>query len=63
MRLEFDEHTEAFFGPNGIMGPGRGSIVRRAPSRNKAELGVESLKALVARLKGIIQWLKVAKDG
>lgn len=60
VRLEFDEHTDAFFGPNGILGPGGGATVRLAPPRQKADLSVESIKALVARVKGIIRWLQVA---
>lgn len=63
VQLEFDEDTEAFFGPSGILGPDRGKALRRAPTRLKAELGVESLKTLVARVKGIIRWFKMAKNG
>lgn len=63
VRLEIDEDTEALFGPSGILGLGGGQALRRAPPRQKAELGVESLKALVARVKGIILWFKMAKNG
>lgn len=62
VKLEFDEHTEAFFGPNGILGAGGGGIIRSVPSRQKPELSVESLKSLVARLKGVIQWFKAVAD-
>lgn len=62
MRLEFDEDTEAFFGPSGILGPGGGQALRKAPARQKADLGVESLKTLVARFKGIIRWYLLAKN-
>ncbi|CAM9903085.1 unnamed protein product, partial [Pylaiella littoralis] len=61
-RLEFDENTEAFFGPNGILGPGGEGIVRKVPPRQKSDLGVETLKTLVARIKGVVLWFKVAKD-
>ena len=61
-RVEFDENTEAFFGPNGILGPGGGSVVRSVPPRQKADLGVETLKSLIARIKGVFLWFKIAKD-
>ncbi len=60
--MEFDESTEAFFGPNGILGPGGGGVIREVPPRQKADLGVESLKSLLARIKGIFGWFKVAMD-
>lgn len=63
MRLEFDEDTEAFFGPNGIVGPTGRRALRKAPSRQNADVSVETLKSLVARVKGIIHWYIVAKDG
>lgn len=62
MRLEFDEDTEAIFGPNGIVGANGGKKIRRAPSRRNADLGVESLKALVARVRGVIHWVVVARN-
>ena len=62
VKLEFDENTEAFFGPNGILGAGGGGVIRSVPSRQKPELGVESLKSLVARLKGVIQGFKAAAE-
>lgn len=61
--LEVDEDREAFFGPNGIVGPSGGKALRIAPARQKAELSVESLKALISRVKGIIRWFKTAKNG
>eukprot|EP00752_Nemacystus_decipiens_P018720 g16783.t1 len=61
-RVEFDENTEAFFGPNGILGPQGGNMVRSVPRRQKADLGVETLKLLMARIKAVFLWLKVAKD-
>lgn len=61
-RVEFDENTEAFFGSNGILGPGGGGMVRSVPPRQKADLGVESLKSLIARIKGVLHWVKIAKD-
>ena len=66
MRLEVDENTEAFFGPEGILqffGPAGGSRLRRAPPRKNADLSVESLKTLLGRLKAVLFWLKVAGDG
>lgn len=63
MRLEFDEDTEAFFGPNGIVGPSGNNTVRKAPARQNADVSVETLKTLVARVKGIIRWYLVAKNG
>ncbi|CAN0131113.1 unnamed protein product, partial [Ectocarpus sp. 4 AP-2014] len=61
-RVEFDESTEALFGPNGILGPGGGGALRLVPSRQKADLGVETLRSLVARIKGVFLWFKMAKD-
>eukprot|EP00903_Cladosiphon_okamuranus_P005945 g5874.t1 len=61
-RVEFDENTEAFFGPNGILGPGGGGVVRSIPPRQKADLSVETLKSLIARIKSVFQWVKIAND-
>lgn len=63
MRLEFDEDTEAFFGPNGIVGPAGNKALRKVPSRQHADVSVETLKSLVARVKGIIRWYIIAKNG
>lgn len=61
-RVEFDESTEALFGPNGILGPGGGGALRLVPPRQKADLGLETLKSLVARINGVFLWFKMAKD-
>ncbi|CAN0041907.1 unnamed protein product [Ectocarpus sp. 12 AP-2014] len=61
-RVEFDESTEALFGHNGILGPGGGDALRLVPPRQKADLGVETLRSLVARIKGVFVWFKMAKD-
>lgn len=62
-KVEFDESTEALFGPSGIsgiLGPGGGGVIREVPARQKPDLGVESLKSLLARIKGVFRWFKVA---
>ncbi|CAM9909923.1 unnamed protein product, partial [Hapterophycus canaliculatus] len=35
---------------------------RKVPSRQKADLGVETLKSLVARIKAVFEWFRVARD-